>query len=116
MAWVATTIDGDGNVTEYDNEFHGAKNGTYTFAYDDGDREYYVWVHDNVDGGITEEEAEAIADEAITRPIYWSDYRLCHWMYVFECEGHWIEGLFPNNGLHPDSEWTGRLLQVNVYE
>ena len=115
MAWVATTIDGDGTVTEYDNEFRGAKHGTYVFSYE-GDRPYYVWVHDNTDEGITEEEAQIIADLANAQPIYWSDYRLCYWMGDFPYLGHWVEGLFPNNGLHPDDEFTYQWLQVNVYE
>ncbi len=115
MAWVATTIDGDGTVTEYDNEFRGAKHGTYVFSYE-GDREYYIWVHDNTEDGITEEEAQIIADLADAQPIYWSDYRLCHWMGDFPYLDHWVEGLFPNNGLHPDDEFTYQLLQVNVYE
>lgn len=115
MAWVATAINGDGTVTEFDNEFRGATHGTHVFRFE-GTHECFVWVHDNTRCGLVEGEAAAIADLASKAPIYWSDFRCCHWMYNFQCCGHWVEGLFPNNGLHPDNAFTFKLLQVNVYE
>jgi hypothetical protein len=57
-----------------------------------------IIVHDSTDS-IDFKTAERIAHEAAYRPIYWSDDRLCHWMFDFKCEGHWCAALFHNNGL-----------------
>lgn len=74
-----------------------------------------VIVHDNTEEGITFEQAERIATVAAYRPIYWSDDRMCHWMFDFKSEGHWCAALFHNNGL-PDELNEFDPLHVNVYE
>lgn len=57
-----------------------------------------IVVHDSTDS-IDFKTAAKIAYEAACRPIYWSDDRLCHWMFDFKCEEHWCTALFHNNGL-----------------
>ena len=116
MSWVATAYATNGSATVFDNEFHGASM-THVFAVKIGDDcEVYVWVHDNTENGITEDEAREIANEAVKRPIYWSDFRMCHWMLDFQCAGHWVEGLFPNNGLPDDDMFLMQLLRLNVHD
>ena len=74
-----------------------------------------VIVYDNTTDGIDFKTATAIATKAAYDPIYWSDDRMCHWMFDFKCEGHWCAGLFHNNGL-PDDADEFNPLHVNVYE
>ena len=74
-----------------------------------------VVVFDNTEHGIAEAEALEIAESAVRNVIYWSDDRLCHWMFDRKAAGHWYEGLFHNNGL-PDEIWDFDPLHVNVYE
>ena len=57
--------------------------------------EYHVVVI----GDVTQDEANKIAEVAAYKPIYWSDDRMCHWMFDFKVGEHWCAALFNNNGL-----------------
>lgn len=74
-----------------------------------------VIVHDRTADGIDHKTATIIATRAAYEPIYWSDDRLCHWMFDFKCEGHWCAGLFHNNGL-PDDVDEFNPLHISVNE
>ena len=88
-----------------------AKHGTALFGIDGAG----VRVYDNTNDGIGWVEGRQIAEKAARMPIYWSDDRLCHWMFDFQCFGHWVEGLFHNNGLPEDLDQF-EPLHVNVYD
>lgn len=85
--------------------------GTNYFGYSHFD----VIVYDNTKDGIDSHTACTIANEAINKNIYWSDDRVCHWMFDFQVDGHWCEGLFHNNGLDERiPEFS--TLHINVYD
>lgn len=91
------------------------KHGTYVIK-PCKDSDYDVTVYDNTEDGINEAIANEIAYVASRKPIYWSDDRLCHWIFDFKCCGHWCEGLFHNNGLPNEVESLVMHMHVNVYE
>lgn len=108
MAWTMTTFemadDGSLLITEHntpDNP-HG-KHGDYGFhikgvhndkgEWIDYDKPVFVMVHDNTDGGLTDFELKRVAEAATTKTVYWSDGRLCYWMFDFKMWDHWCEML-----------------------
>ena len=101
-------------VEHYTANVTSGKHGTNVFTYE-GAREFFVEVYDNTEDGIDLETAKAIADHAKDANIYWSDYRLCHWMFDFRVGDHWCEGLFHNNGLPEDAPSLWEHLHINVY-
>lgn len=95
MGWVATAIDGKT---------------TLTIGVTDNVR---VVIHADIE--LDDDTALEIATMAAQEPIFWSDDRLCHWMFDFKAAGHWVEGLFHNNGL-PDELNEFNPLHVRVYD
>ena len=123
MSWLMTTYGVDGSVTiiERPEGMPKGRHGEHTFPFYLDGYNYFghshfdVKVYDNTERGIDSQTACRIANEAVGKDIYWSDDRLCHWMYDFECDGHWCEGLFHNNGLD-DGIPEFNPLHINVYE
>ena len=121
--WVMTTYEQTPNgwqAVEYvKDDATNAKHGAFTV--DLGGENWFssgtckVKVYDDTNGGINDAELLEIAHEVAITPIFWSDGRLCHWFYDFECAGHWVEGLFHNNGL-PDEVDQWQPVHVRVYD
>lgn len=118
MGWTMTTFEQTDEgmvVTEhYTPHVTEGKRGTYDVPFNDS--ECFITVYDNTAAGIDAETAKAIAEHAWTSTIYWSDDRLCHWMFDFKVRGHWCEGLFPNNGRPADEQFCWNHIYINVYD
>ena len=125
MAWTGTSckFNDDGTVerVEYHSPDHpDGKHGNYGFhikgirAADgdwvDFDDPVFVMVHDNSKDGLSDEELRKIAEESLRKPIYWSDDRLCYWMYDFNVWDHWCEMVDVPDESHYEC------LHINVYE
>ena len=124
MSWIGTVYDfKKGEVTELIrvDGLPTSKHGEHRFPFHLDGENYFgcsrfeVIVYDNTDDGIDDQTACRIAYEAANKPIYWSDDRLCHWMYDFKVDGHWCEGLFHNNGLDERLKQFEQL-HINVYD
>lgn len=121
MGWTMTTYEQTDEgmvVTEhYKPHVTEGKHGThvipFTSKYGEG---FDVTVYDNTEDGIDEDTVRKIAEHASESTIWWSDDRLCNWMFDFKVRGHWCEGLFHNNGLPDEVESIWKHLHVNVYE
>ena len=121
MAWLMTTYEqADGGMVvmeHYTPDVTSGRHGSHLVEFHNPlGYDYDVTVYDNTEDGITEEDAEAIAEEATNTNVYWSDDGLCHWMYDFKKCGHWGEGLFHNNGLPDDVPSIWKHLHINVYD
>lgn len=123
-SWTMTTYEQDERgawhaVKYVKDDATTAKHGAFTWPLEGGN--YFtggniaVKIYDNTKNGLNDVEYLEIAREVAQTPIFWSDDRLCHWFYDFKCSGHWIEGLFHNNGL-ADSENEFSPLHVNVFD
>lgn len=94
--WHATEYVKDGATT--------AKHGAFTWPVE-GENAFKpghgleVKIYDNTENGLCDFECTEIAQAAVQKPIYWSDDRVCHWMFDFKCAGYWCAGLFFGNGL-----------------
>lgn len=51
----------------------------------------FVVVHDDTEHGLSEQERNDIALASIHQNIFWNDIECYHWMYDFQCDGHWCE-------------------------
>lgn len=122
MAWVGTAYDiENGTFVEFHTPDHpNGKHGNYEFhikyLHDkygklvEVDKPIHVVVHDNSREGVDNETVKKIAETACIKPIYWSDYRLCYWMYDFNIWNHWCEMIDVPDEHHWDC------LHINIYE
>lgn len=119
-AWQYTTYEKRGDeivaVEHFKADIATGKHGAYRVVVeelrpDGGDCK--VTVYDNTDSGIDLRCLMDVAEQAMCSKVYWSDDRLCHWMFDFSSCGHWCEGLFHNNGL-PDEIDQWESLHINI--
>lgn len=119
MGWDMTVYgqDGDGwEATVFETPaITGGRHGQRRIT----DKDWYgldVIVYDNTEDGMSEDEFVEVARKAWECPIFWSDDRLCHWLWDRDVtgEGRRFEGLFHGNGL-PDGLNEFKPLHVNVF-